>query len=245
MVTGGTSGIGRATAMIFAKEGAKVIVVGGNEIRGIETVKAIQKAGGDATFIKTDVSKSMEVQDLVRMAVKTYGRIDAVANVAGIWEIASVVDTSEELWDRTISINMKGAFLLMKYAIPEMARSGGGSIVNVSSVGGVNGCYGEFAYGASKGGVILMTKDAALDCAAKNIRVNCICPGATDTPMTRNWLNSCSDPERELNKLIDQVPMRRLIRPEEVANLAVFLVSDESSGITGAIIPVDGGYLAV
>lgn len=245
IVTGGNSGIGRAIAIAFAKEGARVVVAARNEGRCNETVQVILKAGGEAIAVRTDVSKPADVRNLVETTVNKYRRLDALANAAGIWELGTVVDTSEELWERTINTNMKGSFLTMKYAIPEMLRFGGGSIVNVSSVGGVSGFYNEFAYGASKGGLVLMTKDAALDFATKNIRVNCICPGAADTPMTQNWLNTSPTAQKELSKLIEAVPIRRLIKPEDVANTAVFLTSDESSGITGAIIPVDGGYLAV
>jgi NAD(P)-dependent dehydrogenase (short-subunit alcohol dehydrogenase family) len=245
IVTGANSGIGRAIAVGFGREGARVAVAARDEGRCKETVQMIVKAGGEAIYVRTDISKSADVRNLVETTVKKYKRLDVLANAAGIWELGTVVDTPEELWERTINTNMKGSFLTMKYAIPEMLRFGGGSIVNVSSVGGVSGFYNEFAYGASKGGLVLMTKDAALDFATKNIRVNCICPGAADTPMTQNWLGTTPTAQMELNKLIEAVPIKRLIRPEEVANLAVFLASDESSGITGAIIPVDGGYLAV
>ena len=244
-MTGGNSGIGRAIAIAFGREGARVVVAARNEGRSNETVQVILKAGGEAIFVRTDVSKPVDVRNLVETTVNKYRRLDALVNAAGMWELGTVVDTSEELWERTINTNMKGSFLTMKYAIPEMLRFGGGTIVNVSSVGGVSGFYNEFAYGASKGGLVLMTKDAALDFAAKNIRVNCICPGASDTPMTQNWLNTSPTAQEELSKLIEAVPIKRLIRPEDVANTAVFLTSDESSGITGAIIPVDGGYLAV
>jgi len=245
IVTGGNSGIGRAIAIAFGKEGAKVVVAARDESRGRETTEMILKGGGEAIFVRTDISKSTDVRKLIETTVKKYRRLDVLANAAGIWELGTVVDTSEEVWDRIVNTNMKGSFLTMKYAIPEMILSGGGSIVNVSSVGGVSGFYNEFAYGASKGGLVLMTKDAALDFAAKNIRVNCICPGASDTPMTQNWLKTSPSAKEELNKLIEAVPIKRLIEPEEVANAAVFLASDESSGITGAVVPVDGGYLAV
>ena len=245
IVTGGNSGIGRAIAIAFGKEGAKVVVAARDESRGRETTEMILKGGGEAIFVRTDISKSTDVRKLIETTVKKYRRLDVLANAAGIWELGTVVDTSEEVWDRIVNTNMKGSFLTMKHAIPEMILSGGGSIVNVSSVGGVSGFYNEFAYGASKGGLVLMTKDAALDFAAKNIRVNCICPGASDTPMTQNWLKTSPSAKEELNKLIEAVPIKRLIEPEEVANAAVFLASDESSGITGAVVPVDGGYLAV
>jgi len=245
IVTGANSGIGRGIALAFGREGARVVVAARDVGRCQETVQMILKAGGEAIFVATDVSKPADVRNLIETTVKEYGRLDVLANAAGIWELGTVVDTSEEVWERTINTNMKGSFLTMKYAIPEMLRFGGGSIVNVSSVGGVSGFYNEFAYGASKGGLVLMTKDAALDFATKNIRVNCICPGAADTPMTRKWLDTSPTAKEELNKLIEAVPIKRLIRPEEVANAAVFLASDESSAITGAIIPVDGGYLAV
>jgi NAD(P)-dependent dehydrogenase (short-subunit alcohol dehydrogenase family) len=245
IVTGGTSGIGLAIARLFAKEGAQVSIAARDESKGKETVEMILKDGGEAIFIRTDVSREEDVKNLVNTTVKTYKRLNVLVNAAGIYETGTAIDTSEELWDRVININMKGTFLTMKYAIPEMIRSGGGSIINISSVGGVCGAYNELAYGASKGGVVIMTKDTALDFATQNIRVNCICPGATDTPQTQRALKASPDPEKEWKLWVESVPMKRLLKPEEVAYLALFLASDESSGITGAILPVDGGYLAI
>ena len=245
IVTGANSGIGLATSLLFAKEGAKVVLAARDETRGRETTQSILGSGGTAVFVRTDVRRDEDMQKLIRTAMEKYGRIDILVNAAGIWEVANIVETSEELWQRTIDTDLKGAFLGMKYAIPKMVDVGGGSIINVSSVGGVNGAPNECAYGAAKGGLVLMTKGVAIDFASKNIRVNCICPGGTDTPMTTNWLKASPDYEKELSKLLDMVPIRRLIKPAEVANLALFLASDDSSGITGTILPVDGGYLAM
>ena len=245
IITGANSGIGFATSLLFAKEGARVVLAARDEARGKETMQSILRSGGTAVFVRTDVRRDEDMQKLIRTAMEKYGHIDILVNAAGIWEVANIVETSEELWQRTIDTDLKGAFLGMKYTIPKMIDIGGGSIINVSSVGGVNGAPNECAYGAAKGGLVLMTKGVAIDFASKNIRVNCICPGGTETPMTMNWIKASPDNEKELSKLLDMVPIRRLIKPEEVANLALFLASDDSSGITGTILPVDGGYLAM
>jgi NAD(P)-dependent dehydrogenase (short-subunit alcohol dehydrogenase family) len=238
--------MGRTTAVLFAKEGAKVVVADIDETKGKETVDAILKAGGEATFVKTDVSKALDVQNLVKVTVQKYGRLDVLANNAGINPTGTVVDTSEELWERTININLKGVFLGMKHAIPEMIRSGGGSIINWSSVNGLCGLFNEAAYDASKGGVVLITKATALDFGTKNIRVNCICPGITDTPLIQGYVTSSADPKKFFKELVDMnAAFKRIIKPEEVSNAALFLASDESSGITGAVLTVDGGYTAL
>jgi NAD(P)-dependent dehydrogenase (short-subunit alcohol dehydrogenase family) len=238
--------MGRTTSVLFAKEGAKVVVADIDETKGKETVDVILKAGGEATFLKTDVSKALDVQTLVKVTVQKYGRLDVLANNAGINPTGTVVDTSEELWERTININLKGVFLGMKYAIPEMIRSGGGSIINWSSVNGLCGLFNEAAYDASKGGVVLITKATALDFGTENIRVNCICPGITDTPLIQGYIKNSPDPKKFFKELVDMnAAFKRIIKPEEVSNAALFLASDESSGITGTVLTVDGGYTAL
>jgi NAD(P)-dependent dehydrogenase (short-subunit alcohol dehydrogenase family) len=181
--------------------------------------------------------------------VQREGKLDILFNNAGINPVGTVVDTPEEVWDRTISTNLKGAFLGCKYAIPHMIRQGGGSIINMASVNGLSGFYNEVAYDASKGGVVLLTKSTALDFGPKNIRVNCICPGITDTPMVRGLAGGRhidEDYEGSMKAYSNyNAALRRLITPEEVARAALFLASDESSGVTGAALVVDGGYTAI
>jgi NAD(P)-dependent dehydrogenase (short-subunit alcohol dehydrogenase family) len=243
IVTGASSGMGKAASVLFARNGANVVVADIDEKGGLETVDQISRvtAVTKAIFVKTDVSKSNEAEACVKSAVKQFGKLNCLYNNAGINPTGTVVDTKEELWDRVLSINLKGMYLMSKFAIPEMQRAGGGSIVCTSSVDGVLAIYNEAAYIASKGGIIALTKSMALDFAKDKIRVNCILPGAIRTPLLEKFMAE--------NPLVgDQSKghaLGRIGEPEEVASMAMYLLSDASSFVTGAVIPVDGGYSAV
>lgn len=246
LITGAGSGIGRASAFLFAKEGAKVVVVDIDGETGNQTVRTIKKEKGDAIFVKTDVSKAREVEETVKKAIQRYGRLDILFNNAAINPVGTVVDTPEEVFDKVIGVNLKGVFLNCKYAIPQMLKQGGGVIINTSSINGVVGFPNEVVYDASKAGIILLTKATAIDFGTKNIRVNCILPGMTDTPLFQKYAQLTPDPEKfveESGKL--NAALKRMITPEEVARVALFLASDEASGVTGSEYPVDGGFLAV
>lgn len=240
LVTGGSSGIGRASALAFAREGAKVIVSDVDISGGDETVKMIKNAGGEATFIKTDITKAAEVEALIGKAVETYGRLDCAHNNAGYEGSMGIyiADYTEEDWDKVITTNLKGTWLCMKYEIPQMLKQGGGAIVNTSSMFGFVAGPGAPAYVASKHGVAGLTRAGALEYAEKGIRVNAICPGPTNTPMLQRAAGA--DPEGEKER--GTTPLGRIGTPEEQANAAVWLCSDEASFVTGCIMSVDGGY---
>jgi NAD(P)-dependent dehydrogenase (short-subunit alcohol dehydrogenase family) len=242
VVTGAASGIGRATALLFANEGAKVVAADCEREKGQRVVEEILERGGDAVFIQTDVSLPHDVKQMVDKAVKTYGHLDIIFNNAGIeGEQAPTADCTLENWDRVIGINLKGVFLGMKYAIPEMLKNGGGAIINNASVAGIVGFQGIPAYCASKGGVIQLTKTAALEYAKQGIRVNAICPGVIMTPMVERFVGSN---EQARTAFESMEPIGRFGRPEEVAQLALFLASEDSSFCTGAPYVVDGGLVA-
>jgi NAD(P)-dependent dehydrogenase (short-subunit alcohol dehydrogenase family) len=242
LITGAGSGIGRATALLFAKEGAKVVVVDANKDTARGTVDLIKKNGGEAIFIKADVSKSGEVQNMIKETVKKYGRLDVLYNNAGIeGEQAPTAECSENNFDRVIAVNLKGEFLGMKYGIQQMLKQGGGVMINTSSVAGLVGFSGIPAYCASKGGIIQLTRTAALEYATRNIRVNAICPGLIWTPMIERFSGKN---EETIKQFSEMEPVKRMGKPEEVAALALFLASDDSSFITGAAVTVDGGYTA-
>ncbi len=241
IVTGGSSGIGRASAIVFAQNGAKVVVADIDEEGGMKTVDEITKRGGKAIFIKTDVSKASDARGCVEVAVREFGRLDCLFNNAGFNPVGTVVDTSEELWDRLIDVNLKGMFLMCKYAIPEMKKNGMGAIVCTASVDGVLAIPNEAAYIASKGGIISLVKAMALDHAKENIRVNCILPGAIRTPLYEKFMKENENFDDQAN----QHAMGRIGEPEEVAQVVMFLLSEVPTFVTGAIIPVDGGYSAV
>lgn len=239
IITGSSSGIGRATAMAFAREGAKVIVSDIHEKEGQETVDEIKSKKGEAHFIKCDVSSEPEVKNLVDKTIEKYGRLDCAYNNAGIeGSPCSTVECSTENWDRTININLKGVWLCMKYEIPAMLKNGKGSIVNCSSIAGLVGFETIPAYVASKHGVIGLTETAALEFAKQNVRVNAVCPGAIHTPMLERFTKG----EEQL--MADQDPMGRVGRPEEIADSVLWLCSDKSSYVTGQSIAVDGGWVA-
>jgi len=183
LITGGSSGIGRATAILFSREGAKVVVADINESEAHKTVRLIKDESGEAIVVKADVTKASDAEKMMKVAVQEYNKLDILVNNAGVCLIHSITDTTEEEWDRTIDINLKGVFLCSKYAIPEMKKQGGGGIINMGSEAGLRGHPDYSAYCASKGGVIALTKAMAVECAPYNIRVNCICPAAVETPM--------------------------------------------------------------
>jgi len=242
LVTGAGSGIGRASAMHFAAEGAKVIVADVNIQGGSETVHMIEKSGGQATFIKADVSVGREVESLVTQAVSIYGRLDCAHNNAGIVDTEPLTsDITEDLWDRVIDINLKGVWLCMKYEIPQMLKHGGGAIVNTSSVCGLIGNPNLAAYVASKHGINGLTKVAALEYAKKGIRVNSICPGVIRTPGLEADIK---DKPGMADILAEEEPMGRMGEAREIAEAVVWLCSDAASFVTGHCMVADGGITA-
>lgn len=242
LVTGAGLGIGRSIALLFGGNGAKVIVADVVSDHAEETVRLIKEAGGEAIFVKTDVSDAVEVESLISEAVRTYGRLDYACNNAGIdGDLGPTADGTEENWNRVININLKGVWLCMKYEIGQMLKQGGGTIVNIASIAGLVGVQGMSAYCASKHGVLGLTKTAALEYATTGIRVNAVCPGGTLTPMVRQIL--AAQPELEENLKTDH-PLGRLAAPEEIAEAVIWLCSDASSFVTGHHLVVDGGYVA-
>lgn len=244
LVTGGASGIGRATALLFAREGAAVAVVDIDEASGQAVAQAIVNEGGQAIFIRCDVSRAADCQRAVQETVDRLGGLDILFNNAGIIRRANVVETTEEEWDRVMAVNVKSVFLMSKYAVPVMAQAGGGVIINTASGWGLVGGRRAVSYCASKGAVVNMTRAMALDHGEQNIRVNCVCPGDTDTGMLRDEARQLGAPAEEfLTKAADR-PLRRIGRPEEIAQAVLYLASDASSFVTGATLVVDGGGLA-
>ncbi len=251
LITGGTSGIGRATARLFCKEGAKVVIVGRTEKTGQETVEMIKKEGGEVTYVKGDVSKASDMENMVKETVKKYGRIDILFADAGVHVAHRTLleDMSEEDWDQVLDINLKGMFLAAKYTIPVMKKQGGGVIINTASTFSFVGS-GDIPYTASKGGVLQFTKAAALELAKFNIRVNCICPG-TSVEITPEGiigygrLRKVGSEEYERSKeRVKDFPIGRMGTYEDQANAVLFLASDEASFITATPLLVDGGYTA-
>lgn len=242
LVTGGTSGIGRETALLFARVGAKVVVAGRREPEGQQTLELIHAAGGDGLFVKADVSQASEVETLVQKAVEKFGRLDAAFNNAGIeGAYAPIVRQSEEDFDRTINVNLKGVWLCLKYEIRQMLKQGnGGAIVNMASVLGLVGSAGISAYSASKHGVIGLTKTAALENAKKGIRVNAVCPGFVETPMSDRTLRVPAAHQFA----VSCHPIGRLGKPAEVAEAVLWMCSDRASFMTGQVLGIDGGFLA-
>jgi NAD(P)-dependent dehydrogenase (short-subunit alcohol dehydrogenase family) len=243
LITGGVSGIGRATAELFAKEGAKVVVADYSAESGQATVRSIKDNGAQAVLIQADVSKSADAQRMVGVAIDTYGRLDILHNNAGIFvKPTPAHELTEDVWDQVFDINIKGVWLGCKYAVPELIRAGGGAIVNTASMAGIRGRPYTSAYCASKGAVVMFTKTLAIELAPYNIRVNCICPGAVNTPLIHQL--GISQEQAAAQVLTDQ-PIARFARPEEIARAVLYLASDaESSYVTGHALQIDGGQWA-
>jgi len=244
LVTGGASGIGRSTALTFAREGAKLVIADMNEDGGQQTVHMITEKGGEATFVQVDVTRAAEVEAMIHQAVETYGRLDCAHNNAGVSSRPRVVlhELPEESWDRVIDINLKGVWLCMKYEIIQMLEQGGGAIVNTASIMGLVGSWSRSgAYNASKHGVVGLTKTAALEYAKSGIRVNAVCPGYIRTPLIDQTLSS--NPEME-GEIVSRHPVGRMGQPEEIAEAVVWMCSDAASFVTGHAMTVDGGYVA-
>lgn len=244
LITGAGSGIGRAISILFAKEGSSVIVNDIDEKSGQGVVNEIKNNGGKANFIKADVSKFSECKILLRKSLEIYKKIDILINNAGIGVVGTVITTSEEDFDRIIAVNLKGTFLLSKVVIQQMIKTGKGVIVNIASVGGIVGIRDRAVYCASKGAIISLTKCMALDHVHQGIRVNCVCPGTTETPWIEKRLKECEDPVKAKEELIKRQPMGRLGTPEEIAYSVLHLASDESSFVTGSAFIIDGGLSA-
>ncbi|HLC02891.1 MAG TPA: SDR family NAD(P)-dependent oxidoreductase [Anaerolineales bacterium] len=244
LVTGGASGIGRATSKVLAEEGAAVVVADINTELGEQVVHEIRQAGGEAVFVACDVARADDCRHAVERAVEHFGRLDILFNNAGMVRRADVVGTTEDEWDRVMDVNVKSIFLMSKYAIPVMVRQGSGSIVNAGSGWGIKGGRNAVSYCASKGAVVNMTRAMAIDHGPQNIRVNCICPGDTDTPMLRDEANQLGQPEAEFMAEAAQRPLNRYAQPIEIAQSVAYLVSDAASYVTGAVLAVDGGGTA-
>ena len=242
IITGAGSGIGRTTALLFAKEGAKLVIADIDVPAGEETLRMIEDAGGKAQFIKTDVSVVADIKNMIKNAVDIYGRLDILYNNAGIvGKVEPTHEASESCFNKIIDINLKGVFLGMKYGIAEMLKTGGGSIINTASAAGLVGFQGLAAYSASKGGVVQLTKTAALEYATQNIRINCVCPGVIWTPMVEGITGDDEEAKAQFTKM---EPVGRMGTPEEIAKAALFLACDDSSFVTGVALPVDGGLTA-
>lgn len=243
VVTGGGSGIGRATAELFVREGARVAVVDVDRATGEETLARLRAAGGEAVLIAADVSSADQVRQMVDEVVGRFGRLDILVNNAGIYRQGDALATSETDWQRMLDVNLTGPFLCAKHAMAAMRRSGGGVIVNVASEAGLVGIKGQVAYNVTKAALIGLTRSLAVD-AAPVIRVNCICPGTTDTPLVAAAVRREADPAAARRALESVRPANRLGRPEEIAFGILCLASDDLAYATGAVLSVDGGYTA-
>jgi NAD(P)-dependent dehydrogenase (short-subunit alcohol dehydrogenase family) len=247
LITGGSSGIGRSASLLFAREGARVVVAARRTDEGEETVHMIREAGGDACFVRTDVSQAVAVQALVTACVTRYGRLDYAVNNAGTeGSIVPMIDYTEDDWDAIIAINLKGVWLCMKAEVLQMQQNGGGAIVNVASIGGLIGFPRMGPYVATKHGIIGLTKTAALEYAAHNIRINVLCPGLIDTPMADRFVEGMQAGGINAEQiLMSLAPIKRRGTPEEIAEAAVWLCSDAASYVTGHSMVVDGGFMAI
>lgn len=241
IVTGAAQGIGLGIARVFVAEGARVLLADVNDEAG---AAAARELGAAAAYQHVDVAREADVRALIDAAAARFGRLDIVVNNAGIVAVQTVEESSLEDWDRVMAINVRAIFLTAKYALPHLRAAGGGSILNVASVSSLVGQQGTPAYCASKGAVLMLTKSLALDYGREHIRVNCICPGITDTPMLRFHARHADDPEAHLRQRLARVPSGTMLYPDDMGRAAAFLCSDEADGITGTSLVVDGGYTA-
>ncbi|HLA38087.1 MAG TPA: SDR family oxidoreductase [Candidatus Brocadiales bacterium] len=244
LVTGGGTGIGRAIARVFLEEGARVAITGRRKEPLEETLSKLDPAGKKAISIQGDVSLAKDAKRMVAETVKTFGGLNILVNNAGVvYKDGGTMECQEEGWDVTLNINAKGIYLMSKFSVPELVKTGG-NIVNIASTLGLVGSRWAIAYGASKGAVVSLTRGMALDLAPKKVRVNCICPGAVDTPMYQSWIRKYGDPKEVEKKMLEDYPLSWVGRPEDVAYAALYLASDQANWVTGVALPVDGGFTA-
>ena len=244
IVTGAGTGIGRACALAMAREGARLALVGRREEKLRHLANEIGNSGS-VMAVAADVSRQADIEDLIARTVERFGRINVLLNNAGVLHVGNAEQITEAQWDETFNINVRGLWLLSRAVLPHLRKAGGGSIVNMASVLGINGARNRASYAPSKGAVVLLTKCMAIDHGPQNIRVNAICPSFVETDLTAGVLSTAPDPQAVRRERIAVHPLGRLGEPEDIAELAVYLASDESSWVTGTAFPVDGGYLAV
>ncbi len=242
LVTGAGSGIGRACALALAREGAKVALVGRRKVLLEEVAHEL---GSSALVLAADVSKKDEIARIVDRTIAHFGGVNVLLNNAGVLHIGTAEQITEQQWDETFNLNVRGLWLLSRAVLPQMRKAGGGSIINMASVLGINGARNRASYAPSKGAVVLLTKCMAIDHGHEHIRVNAICPSFVETDLTAAIISQAADPSSVRSERIAAHPIGRLGQPEDIAGLAVYLASDESSWVTGTVFPVDGGYLAV
>lgn len=244
LVTGASQGIGLGIAAAMAAQGAQLLLADLKREEGEQAASKLGRGRGNAQFHPTDVAQSADVQEAVQHAVDAFGRLDIVINNAGICLVRDVESCTVEEWDRVMNVNVRSIFLTTKYALPHLRQHSGSSIVSVASISSFVGQQGTPAYTASKGAVHLLTKSLAVDLGPDQIRVNCICPGITDTPMLRSHIGHAANPERHLQERLNRVPLGQMLYPQDIGEAAVFLASDAARGISGASLVIDGGYIA-
>jgi NAD(P)-dependent dehydrogenase (short-subunit alcohol dehydrogenase family) len=244
VITGGGTGIGRAIATAFTREGARVVVAGRRREKLEETISFLKQAGGEGLAVECDVTKAADAERLVKGAEDCFGNVNVLVNNAGSLSVSTVETISETDWDHLMATNVKGPFLMSRAVLPAMRRAGGGLIVNIASVLGIAAIRDRAAYCASKGGVVMLTKAMALDHAEDNIRVNCVCPSIVESEMTQNLFAETEAGRKARESRLGSIPLGRFGKPNDVAGIVVFLASEESSWMTGTVIPVDGGVTA-
>lgn len=244
IITGAAQGIGFGIARVFAREGAMVVLSDMQAAEGCQAAELIAAEGGQALFQQADVTRETDVESLVAAAVRHFGGLDIVVNNAGICQVCPAEESTVEEWDHTMAVNVRSVFLTTKHSVPHLRKRGGGAILNVASISSFVGQTGTPAYTASKGAVLMLTKSLAVDYGCDKIRVNCICPGITDTPMLRYHMGQAGDPDAAIAERLHRVPLGEMLYPEDMGRAAAYLCSDDAGGITGASLVVDGGYIA-